>query len=109
MDQLQKLIQLGLEYVFHAVTISEETGSEKLTTDTLSRTLERLGNVKPERAVFVGSDLANEIAPANAAKMITVRIKTGTHDTVSLRVPDERPAFEIVKPADVLGILQRNS
>ena len=79
--------------MFHAVTISEETGSEKLTTDTLSRTLERLGNVKPERAVFVGSDLANEIAPANEAKMITVRIKTGAHRTSTPKATDERPTL----------------
>jgi FMN phosphatase YigB (HAD superfamily) len=46
---------LGLEHIFHAVTISEETGSEKLTTDTLSMTLDRLGNVKPELSVFVAA------------------------------------------------------
>jgi FMN phosphatase YigB (HAD superfamily) len=104
--QWQKLIQLGLEYVFHAVTISEETGSEKLTTDTLSRTLERLGNVKPERSVFVGSDLANEIAPANAAKMITVRIKTGAYRTSTPKAPDEEPAFEISKLSEIFEILK---
>ena len=51
------MIQLGLEHIFHAVTISEETGSEKLTTDELPMTLGRLGNVKPELSVFVGRDL----------------------------------------------------
>lgn len=107
MKQWQKLIQLGLEYVFHPVTISEETGSEKLTTDTLSRTLERLGNVKPERSVFVGSDLANEISVANAAKMITVRVKTGAHRTSTPKTADEKPAFEISKLSDILEIVGR--
>jgi len=107
--QWQKLIQLGLEYVFHAVTISEETGSEKLTTDTLSRTLERLGNVKPERSVFVGSDLANEIAPANATKMITVRIKTGAHRTSTPKTVEEKPAFEINRLSDMFEILRRST
>jgi hypothetical protein len=51
------LIQLRLEHIFHAVTISEETGSEKLTTDELPMKLGRLGNVKPELSVFVGCDL----------------------------------------------------
>jgi len=46
---------------------------------------------------------------ANRARMTTVRIRTGTHRTVKPRVPDERPAFETVKLADVLGILRRNS
>jgi putative hydrolase of the HAD superfamily len=104
--QWQKLIQLGLEHIFHTVTISEETGSEKLTTDTLSRTLERLGNVKPEVSVFVGCDLANEIAPANAVKMITVRIRTGARRTSIPKASDEKPTFEISKLSDILEILR---
>jgi putative hydrolase of the HAD superfamily len=104
--QWQKLIQLGLEHVFHAVTVSEETGSERLTTDTLSRTLERLGNVKPELSVFVGSDLTKEIALANAVKMTTARIKTGAHRTSTPKAPDEKPAFEISKLSDILEILR---
>jgi FMN phosphatase YigB (HAD superfamily) len=105
--QWQKLIQLGLEYVFHAVTISEETGSEKLTTDTLSKTLERLGNVKPEVSVFVGCDLASEIVYANAAKMITIRVKTGTNRTSTPKSPNEKPAYEITKLSDILEIVGR--
>jgi putative hydrolase of the HAD superfamily len=107
--QWQKLIQLGLEHIFHAVTISEETGSEKLTTDTLSRTVERLGNVKPELSVFVSCDLANEIAPANAANMITVKIKTGACRTSTRKAVEEKPAFEISKLSDILAILQTSA
>jgi putative hydrolase of the HAD superfamily len=102
--QWQKLIQLGLEHLFHAVTVSEETGSETLTTDTLSRTLEKL-TVKPDRAVFVGCDLSHEIAVAKTAGMITVRMKTGTNRTSIPRVPDERPTYEIQKLSDLLSIL----
>jgi putative hydrolase of the HAD superfamily len=79
--QWQKLIQLGLEHMFHAVTISEETGSEALTTDTLRRTFEKLP-VNPERSIFVGCD-RNEIAVANSARMITVRVKTGANRTIA--------------------------
>jgi len=104
--QWQKLIQLGLEHMFHVVTISEETGSEALTVDTLSKTLERLGGVKPDRAAFVGSDLAREIAIANAAGMISLRIKTGTNRTSSPRTADEKPAYEIGKLSDIFDILR---
>ena len=107
--QWQKLIQLGLEHIFHAVTVSEETGSEKLTTHTLSRTLERLGNIKPEVSVFVGCDLANEIALANLAKMITVRVKTGACRTSTPKASDEKPAFEISKLSDILEILRTST
>jgi putative hydrolase of the HAD superfamily len=70
----QKLIRLGLERILHAVTVSEETGPEEVTTDTLSGTLKRLGDVKPELLVFAGCDLTNEIAPANAVKMTTLLV-----------------------------------
>jgi len=103
--QWQKLIQLGLEHIFHAVTISEETGSEKMTTATLQRTLEKLG-VKPEKAVFVGCDLAQEIAVANTTKMTTVRMKTGAHRAVGPRASEEKPALEISKLSELFDILR---
>jgi hypothetical protein len=58
MKQSQKLIQLGLEHVFHAVTISEETGSETLTKATFANTVGKLG-ATAERTVSVGCDLAS--------------------------------------------------
>jgi putative hydrolase of the HAD superfamily len=102
--QWQKLIQLGLEHMFHAVTMSEEIGSELFTTETLLKTLEKL-SVKPEESVFVGCDLSREIAVGNAAKIVTVKIRTGANRTSSPRVADEKPAFEIGKLSDVFGIL----
>lgn len=59
MKRWQKLIQLGLEHMFHA-----------------------------------------EIAVGNAAKIVTVRIRTGVNWTSSPRVADEKPAFEIGKLSD---------
>ena len=104
--QWQKLIQLGLEHMFHAVTVSEETGSEALTVETLSKTLERLGDVKPEGTAFVGCDLTREISVGNAARMITIRVRTGANRTISPRVTNEKPAFEIGKLSDLLAIVK---
>ena len=106
--QWQKLIQLGLEHIFHAVTVSEETGSEVFTTDTLAKTLEKVC-VKPERAVFIGCDLIREIAIANHANAITVRIKTGANRRSSPRAAEEKPDFEIEKLSELLGILQQTA
>jgi putative hydrolase of the HAD superfamily len=103
--QWQKLIQLGLEYLFHTVTISEEAGSEKMTAATLQRTLEKLG-VKPQKAVFVGCDLTQEIAVANTAKMTTVRMKTGAHRAATPRVFEEKPTFEISRLSELFDILR---
>jgi len=83
----QKLIQVGLEHVFHAVTVSEETGSEALTSETLHRTL--------EKSIFVACHLSNEIAAANAASMISVRIRTWADRTSSPRNADETATYEV--------------
>jgi putative hydrolase of the HAD superfamily len=106
--QWQKLIQLGLEHIFHAVTVSEETGSEALTSKTLLTTAERLA-VQPQDSAFVGCDLEDEIAIANTAKMVTVRMMTGTKRTGSPRAPVEKPAFEITRLSDLLKIVERPS
>jgi putative hydrolase of the HAD superfamily len=106
--QWQKLIQLGLEHMFHAVTISEETESETLTAETLARTLEKL-KVNPSKAAFVGCSLSREIAVANRFKMVTIRIKTGTDRVVDPRVPDEKPALEISRLSDLLKILPKDN
>jgi len=74
--QWKKLIQLGLTHLFHAVTISEETKSEALATETLLKTLEKLGSVEPEKAIFVACDLAHEIAIENNANIVTIRMRT---------------------------------
>jgi len=91
--------------MFHAVRISEETGSEALVTATLSKAMDKL-DVKPEKAAFIGSDLAHEIAVGDAAGAITVRMKTGANRTSSLRLPNEKPTFEMGKPSDVFEILR---
>ncbi len=102
--QWQKLIQLGLEHVFHTVTVSEETGSSELTVDTLSKTLEKLGT-EPKVTAFVGCDLSKEIAIGNAVKMTTVRVRTGTSRASSPRNPNEKPTFEIDKLSEILRLL----
>jgi len=66
--QWQKLIQPRLEHTFHAVTRSEETGSEILAAETLSRALMKL-NVKPEKAAFVVA-VSSEVVVANRSKII---------------------------------------
>jgi putative hydrolase of the HAD superfamily len=104
--QWQKLIQLGLEHTFHAVTISEETGSEALATATLSRTMGKLG-VKHGKTAFIGPDLAHEIAVGNAAGIITVRMLTRANRTSSSRLRNEKPAFEMGKLFGVFEILGR--
>jgi putative hydrolase of the HAD superfamily len=103
--QWQKLIQLGLDRLFHAVTISEETGSEVLDVDVLRKTLEKL-RVKPGRAMFVGADLAREIAVANEARMVSVRLRAGTNRSSSPRNSSEKPAYEIARLSELSAILR---
>jgi FMN phosphatase YigB (HAD superfamily) len=76
-----------------------------MTPATLERTLEKLG-VKPEKAVFVGCDLAQEIAVANTTKMTTVRMKTGPHRAVTPKGAQDKPAFDISKLSELFDILR---
>jgi putative hydrolase of the HAD superfamily len=103
--QWQKLTQLGLEHMFHAVTVSEQTGSELLNSDTLSKTLERLG-VKPENSFFVGNDLSREIAIANDTRMITIRMRTGANRSAAPKNANETPAYEIDRLSGIPEILR---
>ena len=50
-------------------------------------------------------DLSNEIAVANAVKMVTVRMMTGTNRTSSPRAQSEKPAYEITRLSDLFGIV----
>ena len=47
-------------------------------------------------------DLSNEIAVANAVKMVTVRMMTGTNRT-GPRAQGEKPAYEVAKLSDLFG------
>jgi putative hydrolase of the HAD superfamily len=104
--QWQKLIQLGLAHLFHAVTISEETRSEALATETLLKTLEKLGSVEPEKAIFLAHDLAHEIAITNNPNIVTIRMRTGTNRASTPKKPDEKPFFEIDELSDLFDVLQ---
>jgi FMN phosphatase YigB (HAD superfamily) len=72
----------------------------------LLKTLEKLGSVEPEKALFVACDLANEIAITNRANTVTIRMRTGTNRANTPKKPDEKPVFEIDKLSDLFDVLQ---
>ena len=72
----QKLIQLGVDHIFHSVLISEDMGSEEFTVEQFIEAARRL-NVKAEEAIYVSSKPNRGILYANKAGFITVRIRRG--------------------------------
>ncbi|RLI11934.1 haloacid dehalogenase [Candidatus Bathyarchaeota archaeon] len=72
----QKLIQLGVDHIFHLVIISEDMGSEEFIIEEFIEAARRL-NVKPDEAVYVSSKPNRGIFYANRAGYITVRIRRG--------------------------------
>jgi FMN phosphatase YigB (HAD superfamily) len=72
----------------------------------LLKTLEKLGSVEPEKALFVACDLASEIAIANKANIVTIRMRHGTNRASTSKKPDEKPVFEIDKIPDLSNALQ---
>lgn len=104
--QWQKLVQLGIQHIFHFVTISEELGLETFDSD-LFKTALKKADVKPQEAIFVGSRLEPEIMSANRAGVISVRIRRGEHRVESPEKTETKPRYEIDKLSEILDIIRK--
>lgn len=70
------------------------------------KTLEKRESVEPEKGLFVACDLAHEIAIANKANIVTIRMRTGTNRASTPKKPDEKPVVEIDKLPDIVDVLR---
>ena len=104
--QWQKLIQLGIQHLFHKVVISEEINEEKVTPKLFEKILSEL-NVSPEETLFVGNQPNMDILCANQLNIISVRIRKGAFMTEEPTDPRMLPKFEISKLSDLLEILKK--
>ncbi|MEM3640879.1 MAG: TIGR02253 family HAD-type hydrolase [Candidatus Bathyarchaeia archaeon] len=102
--QWQKLIQLGIQHLFHSAAISEEINEEKVTPKLFEKILGEL-KVSPQETLFVGNQLDTDILSANQLSIISVRIRKGVFMTEEPKDPKMVPKFEISKLSDILEIL----
>jgi putative hydrolase of the HAD superfamily len=104
--QWQKLIQLGIQHLFACVVSSEEFGVETFKPDLFNAILKTL-KVRPDQTMFVGKKPEPEIALANRAGIISVRIRRGENRTLEPKSADSVPKYEISKLSEILKILQK--
>jgi len=100
----QKLIQLGVDHIFHSVLISEDLGTEELSVDQFFEATRRL-NVKPEESFYVSSKPNRGILFANKAGLITVRVRKGDSLVEKPRVAEARAKYTVDKLSEIPNIL----
>ncbi len=101
--QWQKLISLGLQYLFDSVVTSEELKLEHLSESALKRVLNDLGT-HPSNAAIVDVNL-DTLDMANRAGLITVRLRKGEAKLEKTR--SSQPKYEIRTLSEILQILAK--
>jgi len=102
--QWQKLIQLGVHYMFHSVVISEDVEAEKLGIKPFKKCLEDL-DVKPVEAIYISSRPNKEILYANEAGITTVRIRQGDTAFEEPESPKAKAKYEVNRLSEILNTL----
>jgi putative hydrolase of the HAD superfamily len=102
--QWQKLISLGLQHSFHAVVVSEDLGLEVLNKAVIDRTVREL-RVEVTDTVFAGAHPDGEIAAANDAGAISVRVRKGNSKLE--KASTSQPKYEISKLSEIIELIQR--
>ncbi len=104
--QWQKLVQLGVQHIFHFVIISEEMGLKTLDQSLFKVALKKL-DAKPEESIFVGSRLEPDIMCANSVGVISVRIRRGEHRVERPERTEATPKYEINNLSEILNIIKQ--
>jgi putative hydrolase of the HAD superfamily len=102
--QWQKLISLGLQHSFHAVVVSEDLGLEVFNKAVIERTVREL-RVEVTDTVFAGAHPDGEIAAANDAGAISVRVRKGNSKLE--KASTSQPKYEISKLSEIIELIQR--
>ncbi|MDH5268271.1 MAG: TIGR02253 family HAD-type hydrolase [Candidatus Bathyarchaeota archaeon] len=103
--QWQKLIQLGIQHLFHRVVISEDIKEDAVTPEMFKLVLKDL-DVLPEETLFVGNQLDTDILCANRAGVVSVRMRKGEHRVEEPKSPEMTPKYEINKLSEIFEVLK---
>jgi putative hydrolase of the HAD superfamily len=106
--QWQKLIQLGINHLFHSVVVSEDLGTEELTEDLFKKCAEDL-EVAPKEAAYVSSKPNKGILYANKASLLTVRLRKGDSLVEEPELPKAKAKYEIERLSDIIKALETHN
>ena len=98
----QRLRDFGIERYFTYVVSSWDVGVSKPDRRIFEYAL-KAAKCAPGEAVMIGDRLDNDIAPAKALGMVTVRIKKG-FGGLQTPLPEEAPDYTIDSLTELLGI-----
>ncbi len=101
--QWQKLVSLGLQYCFHAVVISEDLGLNTFNKEVIEKTVNLLGVPGPE-TFYVGTNPKTELAVADDAHLIPVRLRKG--DSRSEKTIESKARHEVDKLSEILELTE---
>jgi len=104
--QWQKLIQLGVQHLFHFATFSEQTGTTPIEEELFKSAIEEL-KFQPAEAIYVGNRLDTEIKSANEIGITSVRIRRGEYGIEEPLSPRLKAKYEISKLSEILEILKK--
>jgi FMN phosphatase YigB (HAD superfamily) len=94
----------GIARYFHHRGVSGTHGFRKPDVRVFLEACKAL-RVRPDECIMVGDRIDNDIVPANALGMLTVRFRTGRHAAQQPRSWDEQPDFEFTDvPALTMAI-----
>jgi HAD superfamily hydrolase (TIGR01549 family) len=106
----ERLARAGIAELFDHHGLSGATGFRKPDPRAFTAAAEGLG-VVPADCIMVGDRIDNDIAPARALGMATIRFRTGRHRRQKPRSPAETPDAEVTDVAEleaaVGGLLAR--
>ena len=99
----EKLINLGLQYLFQAVVVSEDLKLNQLTEQVLEQVARQL-NVDIRETAYIGVDPDSEINVANRAGLNTIRLRKGQ---AKLEKGTTNPRYEINKLSEIIQLLSK--
>jgi HAD superfamily hydrolase (TIGR01549 family) len=101
----ERLDRAGIGDLFDYHGLSGETGHRKPDPRAFTSAAEALG-VTPAECIMVGDRIDNDIAPARALGMATIRFRTGRHRRQKPRTPDETPDVEVADVAELTAAIE---
>ena len=100
----KRLVQYGVRSYFSLILSSAEEGLEKPAPELFLRALDRAG-CQPSEAVMIGDRPDNDIRPAKALGMKTIRITQGLGGMMPVLCDDMRADHTILRLNDLIKIL----
>ena len=104
--QWQKLIQLGVQHLFHFADFSEQTGTTPVEEELFKSAIKEM-KLQPAEVISVGNRLDTEIKSANEIGITSVRLRRGEYGIEEPSSPRLKAKYEISRLSEIFEILKK--